>query len=263
MDEATESVGLLELTIIAMLGMFFLAGAIIVFFIMYQRRLLVQQAAHQRELLRASLESQEREQQRMARELHDGAGVMISTTQLYLQQLRMKPDSPQSGEWLTRAENLLNDTVGNIVAIAQNLQPAELESLGLAGALQELVRRMESSERFTFQVQLQPVPDLAPERALLLYRMAQELLNNAFKHAQATTHTVTLSTQGQTLTLLIADDGVGFDPEHLPHTEKRQGMGLKTLESRANLLGGNLVRKSAPGQGTQTTITAPLSTHTP
>ncbi|HAP60019.1 MAG TPA: hypothetical protein DCR93_11145, partial [Cytophagales bacterium] len=206
-----EPESLVTLTLIAMLGMFFLAGAIIVFFVMYQRRLLVQQAAHQRELLRASLESQEREQQRMARELHDGAGVMISTTQLYLQQLRMKPDSPQSTEWLNRAETLLNDTVGNIVAIAQNLQPAELESLGLAGALQELIRRMESSERFRFQVQLQAIPNLAPERALLLYRMAQELLNNAFKHAQASTLSVTLSADEETLTLSIADDGIGFD----------------------------------------------------
>ena len=255
-ETTTSSESLLTLALFAMLGMFLLAGAIIVFFVVYQRRLLSQQATHQRELLRASLESQEREQQRMAHELHDGAGAMLSTTKLYLQQLRMFPGSEKTDEWLQKAEGLLNETVDSIVAIAQNLQPAELESLGLTGALRELTDRLGASGRYQMQVDLQGVTGLAPERALLLYRMVQELLNNTLKHAQAQTLTVRLSSDMNRLKLVVADDGQGFDPGK--PAEGRRGMGLKTLESRADLLGGQLVRKTAPGQGTQTTITIPL-----
>ncbi|HAA24400.1 MAG TPA: hypothetical protein DCP28_38635, partial [Cytophagales bacterium] len=197
--ESSENINLSFATA-AIIGMLVLTVLLILFFVAYQRRLLKEQnarqaerEAHQKELLRASLESQEREQSRMAAELHDGAGAMLSTTRLYLQQLRLQPDSTQAKDWLKMAENMLRDTVTTIRTISQNLQPAELESIGLVGAVRTLTDTLEKTGAVQVHTDLHPTPELGPEAQLLLYRMAQELINNAIKHAQARTLTVRLT----------------------------------------------------------------------
>ena len=268
MDAASSAqpVVLLQFAVVAMLVMFALAGGLIAFFTTYQRRLLKQQAqlqaqreAHQKELLRASLESQENEQRRMAHELHDGVGALLSTSRLYLQQLRLQPADPDAPQWLAKADELLRSTVGSIRTIAQNLRPAELEAVGLAGALEGMAQQVHRSGQIEVVSTIEPVTGLSQEAELLLYRIAQELLNNCIKHAQATTITVTLTASTHLATLTVADNGIGFAPKQDLPTKQKGGMGLKTLESRTALLNGTLKWQTAPDQGTSTTVSVPLN----
>ena len=191
--EGTENINL-RFAFAAIIGILILTVLLILFFIAYQKRLLREQAereaeraAHQQELLRATVESQEREQRRMASELHDSAGALLSTTRLYLQQLRLQPQSPEAKDWLKMAESLVGDTVQTIRSIAQNMQPSELESIGLAGALRSLTDLVAGSGQLEVETTLEDVAQLSGEAQLLLYRMAQELVGNAIKHARAKT----------------------------------------------------------------------------
>ena len=118
----------------------------------------------------------------MASELHDSAGALLSTTRLYLQLLRLQPQSPEAKDWLKMAESLVGDTVQTIRSIAQNMQPSELESIGLAGALRSLTDLVAGSGQLEVETTLEDVAQLSGEAQLLLYRMAQELVGNAIKH---------------------------------------------------------------------------------
>ena len=255
----------LNFAVAAILGMLVLTILLILFSVAYQKRLLREQMAreaeraeHQKELLRATVDSQEREQRRMAAELHDGAGALLSTTRVYLQQLRLQPQSPEAKTWLQTAESLIGDTVQTIRHIAQNLQPAELENIGLHGALRTLAETVAGSGKLHVDADLTPIPGLPPETQLLVYRMVQELVSNCLKHAQAKGLRILLAPTAEGLRLEVADDGQGFDRAVLP--VNRRSMGLKTLESRANLLGGALEWDTAPGRGTRITLLVPLTT---
>ena len=247
--------------IIATLGMFVLSVTIIVFYILYQRRLYRQQeemraaeARYQKELLRASEQSREKEQQRMAQELHDGVGAMLSTTRMYMQQVQRLAGTEQSTEFAQRADKLLGETLVSVRRIAQDLQPVVLETLGLTEALKTLAEKVTGSGTVRVTTDFGDLPPLSEENSLRLYRMVQELLSNGLKHAQAKEITLKLYKVKGQVTLSYTDDGMGFDPEQLRGPDGRGGMGLRTLESRATLLGGQLTVESAPQQGTRIRI---------
>lgn len=260
---------LISVGIIAMLVM----ASFVVLFVAYynqrqlrQRELLRQlEEKHQRELLEASLQSQEAERRRIATDLHDDIGTMLSATRMSLSQAsRHAGDNPAVDAVVRQTRQLLEETVNNVRRITKELLPATLEQLGLVAALQEFIAKLrQTSPNVGLDLThegFEETPDAGrpPARVeLAVYRVAQELVHNSLRHAGASHIDLMLMRQPNRLLLTISDDGVGFDPA-LARRAGQPGLGLKNIESRLNLIGGRVIFDAAPGKGTYVIVDVPL-----
>ena len=249
-------------------AMLLLALALVVFFLVYQRRLVSQQlalqtiqTAYQKEVFAAAIQAEERERQRIGSDLHDEIGSSLSAARMLMLQL----DSVFSGSGKERevvglVQEILSDSLENVRNVSQNLHPAVLARFGLAKALQNLGRVC--SDGFAHGVLVDVDVDLAVAlpypQELALYRIVQELLNNAMKHAQGSQATVVLRQRPQQLVLTVADNGTGFDYAHTS-AHSKGGLGLKSLAARVSLLDAVLHVGPAPGGGTRVRVEVPLA----
>ncbi|RYF76474.1 MAG: histidine kinase [Cytophagaceae bacterium] len=212
----------------------------------------------------ALLEGQEEERRRFARELHDGIGQML--TGLKLQAGTLKKASFTDEKHRRRAENLC-ELVGDIIQttrqISHNLMPSVLGDFGLGPALQLLADQTAYSTGLHVQFDApepglpHPPQKLGPAIDIGLYRIAQEAINNAVKHASAQHIWLSLELNDEVVSIRIADDGLGFtspDAESVPADAGGKTVigrnGIDTMRTRARLLNGTLAIHSAPGQGT-------------
>ncbi len=239
-------------------GMLLLSVALVVFFIVYQRRIFEQQRirlaeeqAHQKQLLTAAVEVQETERRRIARDLHDDIGSLLSATRLYLRQLKPDSSPEKSASIQTESLNILDEIIQNTRRITHDLLPPVLEKFGYQAAAEDLCERVGKSGgmKVVFsggsnQRRLEGKQEIA------LYRVLQELVNNTLKHAKASEIEVMNSWQGDTFKFRYRDDGKGFDPLSV----KSGGLGLRNIESRTTLVGGHLDWMSAPGRGLEVNI---------
>jgi two-component system NarL family sensor kinase len=236
------------------------AGSLIVFLVIYQKRLLSQQlrlrlaeAAHQQQLLAAIIEAQEGERERIGRDLHDGIGSTISTAKLLLNRLETLPPSADSESLLKLIREIMSGAVHDVRSISHSLYPVVLARFGLAEALQHLVDVSNETGQLPISLEVNYERPLALARELALYRICQELVHNALKHAHGATRLlVQLQQQGTRLTLMVEDDGCGFAAAG--SDAQSTGAGLRSIEVRVQMLQGHLHRHSAPGQGTRMVV---------
>ena len=215
-----------------------------------------------RTLTRMLIRAQESERQRVARDLHDNVAQDLSSLKLACETLL--DDEPGASEALRRkrAELLrsIQGVIDSVRELSQGLHPSGLEHFGLARAV---ARQCEEFERqrgvaVDFFAAGVDALKLDPQTTITLYRLVQEALNNAGRHARAAQVSVRLVASHPNLILRVEDDGVGFDPrrrEAEAFAEKR--MGLSGMRERAGLLGGHLDIQSRPGRGTRIVITIP------
>ncbi|WP_151086696.1 sensor histidine kinase [Hymenobacter baengnokdamensis] len=193
----------------------------------------------QQEVLSAILTTQEQERRRIAEALHNGVGQLLYATRLHL-------DTLPPSEAARAGQQLLNEAIQATRSISFELTPTILEDFGLAAALQELVGRIPGS--LAVDLNLKGLAQTLPSvLATAIYRIVQELLNNAMKHAQAQEVFVEVSQEDEQIYIVVEDDGVGFEaggPASLA------GIGLAGIRTRVGLLGGSLTIKSRPGRGT-------------
>ncbi|TVR40620.1 MAG: hypothetical protein EA392_03520 [Cryomorphaceae bacterium] len=239
---------------------------IFITFLFYQRKvnknklmLKEKEAAYQQELIHASIKSQEQERRRIAQDLHDEVGAMLSTIRLQLSAAATKlahQDNP-----VIPAVNMVDETITNVRRISKDLLPPTLEKFGLTHALNELADKVSEATGITIQKELPTqTTRMELERELALYRVIQEMMNNAMKHAEATTFNLRLKEENGNLHLTFSDNGKGFDINALQQSRSGQtGLGLKNLENRVGLAGGEMTLTSAPGKGTRIDIA--LSKH--
>ena len=268
MDEAVAP----EVTLLVLGGtgvLLLLGSALVAFFLIYQRRLIGQQLtlqtlqnAYQKELLTAAIAAEERERERIGSDLHDGLGSSLSAVKLLLTQLERPATPTKTGEVVALIGNLLADSLQDIRHISQNLHPAVLARFGLAEALYHLGQQSTPALPQGLHVVVDLDLALTYDQELALYRIVQELVANALKHAQATRVKVQLQQEPHCLALVVADDGVGFDSAHPPQRQPG-GLGLKSLAARVSLLDATLHVDSAPGQGTHVRVEMPLPAAAP
>lgn len=250
----------------AVLLMLLLGAGLVVFLVIYQRRLLQQQqrlrateAAYQQQLLAATIEAQEHERARIGRELHDGIGTTIATAKLLVHRLvQNRPDAEaDTAELLDMVADILGTAVQDTRRISHNLYPAVLTHFGLAEALRHLVAVSDEASQLHVQLVLEYPAPLPLPQELALYRICQELVNNALKHARGARHLrLSLQQQPAQLLLTVADDGCGFDRAALPSG----GAGLRSIDTRVRMLGGQLLHEPAPaGDGTCIRIEVPTA----
>ncbi len=198
-----------------------------------------------------------RERNRMARELHDTLAHTLSGLAVQLETTKAFMDSDQSTakSLLEQSLTATRDGLQETRLALQALRATPLEDLGLRMALIQLAESaaQRTGVKLTLDV-ANDIPALSPEIEQTLYRTAQEAIANVVKHATAQILTLKVTVNG-TITLIVADDGVGFDADG----ERENGrFGLIGMQERAALVGGEFILRSQPGQGTQVKLTIDL-----
>lgn len=209
--------------------------------------------AERRRTSSAALAAQEEERARVARDLHDE--VNQSLTGLLLRLEAARRNAPEElGHELDQIREVANQAMEELLALARQLRPTELDDLGLkaalAGHVSELGGQVELETSFQSQGDLS---DLAPEVQLVLYRVAQEALSNALRHAGARYVRVSLVRDDGFVELGVGDDGRGFSFD-----EADQGLGIPGMRERALLVGGELDVQSRPEIGTRVSLRVPI-----
>jgi two-component system sensor histidine kinase UhpB len=192
------------------------------------------------------------ERLRLARELHDGLGQTLTSAALFARSLE---DSAGASATVAMLRRLVEAALTETKTIMWRLRPAEVEHLGFHGALQALAETFERYHGVRVHLRLSSVHDLSPAVESAAYRVAQEAMTNAVKHAAPTVIAVLASRWGPTVTVVVEDDGTGFDPS-TPVGDP--GAGIVGMRERAAALGGRLDIESAPGQGTTVRLVVPL-----
>ena len=210
---------------------------------------------HQLTSMQAMVDGQEAERSRLARDLHDGLGGLLSTVRLQLSRMREGGDALPAREEFLQAQALIDKASTELRRIAHNLMPQVLVRFGLQAALEDLVSDLKTEQGPAVELQVYGWQEpLAPGYALSLYRMAQELINNVLKHAQASEVLVQVLRRDRRIYLTVEDNGRGFDPQAI----RTGGHGLANLRSRAAYLQGTLEIDTRPGQGTTVYLTFDL-----
>ena len=214
------------------------------------------------ELRRASaslLRAAETERLRIARELHDETGQVVTAIKLELAELeRLVAGSPAGTEAARRASDLAGRALGSIRATARGLRPAVLDDLGFVPALRTLAEEFAGRTGVAVDLQAGPLaPNPGPEVQVALYRVLQEALTNVARHAVATRVVVALGAENGEVVLAVRDDGRGFDAEHATGAGDARA-GLAGMKERVVGAGGRFSISSAPGRGTRLEARLPL-----
>jgi signal transduction histidine kinase len=203
--------------------------------------------------------AQEEERQRIARELHDGVGPALASLNIRLHTARKLLERDQlTAEEVEELAELAQVNIQDIRRLIHDLRPAALDELGLMPALREYVARYQEEQGLEVALTLPEGGERLPAPVeTALFRIAQEALNNVARHAQARRVEVTMARDRGGVTLHIADDGQGFDPQ-----APRLGthLGLWSMRERVEQLGGRFEIESAPGAGTTARVIIPLRT---
>ncbi len=259
MGESEEAIAL-KVIIIGMIVIFLLSLSVIIFFILYQRRLLEQQKKHQKvesdyqkELLKTSILSQEEERSRIAKELHDDVGAMLTTTKLYFGQITPELPKEELDKIVEKTSGFLDEMIQDVRSISQNLRPVVLEKLGLVEAINSLVQTVNDSGNIEVKLKNSVTKTIVKSKELNIYRIIQELIANTIKHAEASKIRIELKNENEALVIIYQDNGKGFDQTKLAH---KKGLGLKNIESRLSVLSGNMDFLKV-SSGTKIKVTCP------
>jgi signal transduction histidine kinase len=245
-------------------GILFLFLVIVIFIsaVRYQKKqkihLLEKQqlrSAFAQTLLQSQLEIQEQTLKRVSWELHDNLGQVASIIKINLNTMQLA-DTAKAAEKIESTKELTRQLIYDIKALSVSLGSDRLKQAGLPRVLQTEVDRLNKTGEFTASFTQEGImPFIDDDKAVILYRMAQEILNNMVKHSGAINIKLDLTIKGNLFTLAFTDDGAGFD---VAAKIESGGAGLKNLYNRAKLINATLNISSNPGRGTYTSIQTTL-----
>jgi len=204
------------------------------------------------------LKGQEEERSRMAKDLHDGLGGMLSGVKLQLGAMKGNLIlSEEHARVFNSALGKLDESISEMRRVAHNMMPEALMKLGLQQALQDYCDGLSEGQAFRINSEWHGLEQrIEPTTEVVVYRIVQELLNNAVKHSGATVILAQVMRQEDRLTITVEDNGKGFDKESV-----LQGAGLKNIRSRVEYLKGQLDIQSVPGKGTSVYIDCIIEQH--
>jgi signal transduction histidine kinase len=214
--------------------------------------------ARVRRLALQVISAQDEERARVARELHDSTAQILAAVMLQLGAAAHESSSPQLDTRLATLRELASEALEEVRSLSHTMHPRVLDDLGLPAALEWMARQTRTQEGLDVQVMAKEEEPPIPEPlASVLYRVAQEALRNAARHAHAKHVEVRLFRENGMATLQVDDDGRGFDVKRAE--QRRPGMGLFSMRERVALVNGRLVVTSAPGQGALVVATVPIT----
>ena len=227
-----------------------------------ERTKIAEERAKQLQSLAVELvQAEEFERQRIADLLHDDLQQMIASARMHVEMAFRKEDP---GPILKTVEELLGASIEKSRRLSHELSPPVLPHFGLADALTWLAGHMEEQFGLDIHLEITVKQELKKDEPLkvFLFRAAQELLFNCFKHSKVKKAELHLFDKDSTITLTVIDHGQGFDPGILDSFVRKSGFGLISLRERAAAIGGNLDVDSAPGQGSRFTLVVPRNLRT-
>ncbi len=232
----------------------------ILFYLLYNKYKLKQEARFNEAMaeehrLRAQgiIDAEENERQRLARELHDGVGQLLSAARRKIQSLQTDTvgdhDEPLK---------MLDDSIREVRDISHSMMPPSILNKNLKQAIEEFIERINHEGSLIVSIDWVNMDDLELDKTttLMLYRSLQEMITNIFRHAKASTIHIELINHNAELTLMVYDNGIGFDKEKI--TQTSQGIGLKNIRSRVAYINGSLEIDTMPGKGVTYIIELPL-----
>ncbi len=239
-------------------GMMLLAGALFYFFNTYNKRLLKKQLELERtkqrqqaEIIRNTLKAQEKERSRIARDLHDEVGAMLSVVKLNMGRIEKRTDEAKAKSLAGDTKAYVDEVIMQVRRISRALLPPSLEKLGLYCAVEELAEWVNKSDQLSIRCWKNgELIRFESKTELGIFRILQELINNAIKHANASQINVNFRFSEKGMGIVVSDNGTGFKLKEMIRT----GLGLKNLESRSEMLGANFKMKSEEGKGTKAII---------
>ncbi|MCC6815435.1 MAG: hypothetical protein IT267_03365 [Saprospiraceae bacterium] len=205
--------------------------------------------------LESMIKGQEEERERIAKDLHDSLGGILSTIKLRYDNLSQRELSPGTLSEISKVHDLIDEACAEVRNISFDLKPGALDELGLTEAIRDLLNRFENNKINIIFQSWGIDSELPVEPTVLthIYRIVQELVNNSSKYSKSNEILVQLIQNKDQLEIIVEDDGIGFDESKI-----QKGMGLDNIRSRVNYLKGELSIKSEPNKGTSTYIVIPL-----
>jgi signal transduction histidine kinase len=202
----------------------------------------------------AEITTLENERARIASDLHDELGPILSAVKFKINSLDIH--SPDDQLILDKSNKNIDEIIRRMREISNDLLPNILIRKGLITAMEESVEDFKNSNKLEIKFTYQSAPDIPKEKEINIYRILQEIIHNTIKHAEATELRIELKPGKQQLVILTEDNGKGFD--YIQHSKENTGLGLRNLLSRTEVLGGNMYIESGLGKGTKYTFELPL-----
>jgi len=208
----------------------------------------IRQLEEEKKMLAARyiVDGQEEERKRIAKELHDGLGVLLNT--IKMQFTSITSYLPENKPVLEKATRLLEQATGDVRRISHNMMPGLLTRFGLFEAVEDIFENLNDIEGLKAHLSITGDQSRLPENMeIMLYRIIQEMVNNTIKHAAATEISFSITRSDDRLHFIYEDNGKGFNVEE---ALQKKSMGIVSIISRVNFLGGHIEFISSPGQGT-------------
>ena len=218
-----------------------------------EAELLEKELDKQKQISQATIDTQEKERGEIGKELHDNVNQVLTTTKLYLDLSQSNPELKD--DLIQKSSKNIIYVINEIRELSRSLMNPSLGDLGLIDSLNDLIEDINATRKLNVVLEVNNFSEtsLTPQQSLMVFRIIQEALNNATKHAKAKSVLIRLSTQKNTLHLRISDDGVGFEPHMI-----KKGAGLNNIQNRVYLSNGLLSLESTPGNGCTITIKIPV-----
>ena len=216
----------------------------------------IKQLEEEKKLLAARflVEGQEEERKRIAKELHDGLGVLLSTAKM--QFTTIKDKSPENKPLIDKATKLLEQAAGDVRKISHNMMPGLLTKFGLYEAVEDLLEQVDETKGINAVCEIVGDTKRLPENIeIMLYRIIQEIVNNTLKHAGAKNIRLQMNILPEKLSITYSDDGKGFNIEEKLESKS---IGLTSIQSRVNFLSGQVNVEAKPGEGVKYNILIPI-----
>ena len=220
----------------------------------HQQHLLAIQNQKELEIMQAAISGEEQERKRVAKELHDGIGSMLTSLKMRLLMINNNNPIHKDNE-MQNTLKLLNNSINELRNVAHNLVPEVLISLGLDDALRDLCYLNSNSEIKIFYHSTKIEKTISESHQISIFRIVQELVNNAIKHSFCTEIIVDCSQNKTTFYISIEDNGIGFDKSKI---KSFSGLGLKNIKNRVTMLRGKLQIETTKNNGSVFNIELPI-----
>jgi PAS domain S-box-containing protein len=208
-------------------------------------------------VFKAIVNTQEAERKRFAKDIHDSIGQQLSAIKFYIGTSVSITSNEKQKKLLIKANDGLVSALADIRNICFDLMPKTLENFGLAESLEELCKQTEVNEALIFKLNIaENFPSLNKQLEIAIFRVVQEFINNALKHSNANVINIEMLQNNNAIKINLKDNGKGFD---IPNSDKKNGLGLRNVQSRLLPYNGEIVIHSSLGKGTQYKIMVPLT----
>jgi signal transduction histidine kinase len=229
-------------------------GIVLLYFIItiirYQRRSLV---LH-KEKIRAEIDTLENERKRIASDLHDELGPLLSAVKLQINNLDSQDGDDK--RLIEKSSQHIDTIIRRMMEISNNLMPNTLLRKGLVKAIDEFIESSTQGYKLSIKLITDKETRLGLDKEINIYRIVQEIVHNTVKHANASLLVIRITQENNLFILSTTDNGTGFD--YFARSKDNTGLGLRNLQSRAEIMGGEITCMTEPGKGTNYTLEIPV-----